>query len=91
VASKQERLYRSPSLLAAASHLLMFAWSLGSRRKLTDTSRPEATLLAQDVQIITHFLSPDTNPNGFAPRPLPVGSPTWQSSVDSSVVWAMAL
>ena len=44
-----------------------------------------------DVQIITHFLSPDANPNEFAPRPLPVGSPTWQSSLDSSVVWGKAL
>jgi hypothetical protein len=58
-------------------------------------SRPEATLFlkffGQDVQIITHFLSPNTNPNKFAPDPLPFGSPTWQSSFDSSVVWAKAL
>jgi hypothetical protein len=58
-------------------------------------SRPEATLFTtyfgRDFQIITHFLSPDTNPNGNAPSPLPFGSPTWQSSVDSSVVWAKAL
>ena len=58
-------------------------------------SRPEATLFTKffgfDVQIITHFLSPDTNPNGDAPNPLPVGSPTWQSSLDSSVVWAKAI
>jgi hypothetical protein len=63
------------------------AWSV--------TSRPEATLftnfLGRDFQIITHFLSPDTNPNGNAPSPLPFGSATWQSSVDSSVVWAKAL
>ena len=56
-----------------------------------NSSRPEATLFGQDVQIITHFLSPDTNPNEFAPSPLPVGSPTWQSSLDSSAVWAKAL
>ena len=35
-------------------------------------ARPEATLFTsffgQDFQIITHFLSPDTNPNG-APQP----------------------
>ncbi len=58
-------------------------------------SRPEASLFASpvgpDVQIITHFLSPDTNPNEFAPNPLPFGSPTWQSFLDSSVVWAKAL
>ncbi len=55
-------------------------------------SRPEATLFTtvfgHDIQVITHFFSPDTNPNADAPSPLPVGSPTWQSSLDSSVVWA---
>jgi hypothetical protein len=60
-----------------------------------NASRPEATLFVrffgQDVQIVTHFLSPNTNPNEFAPNPLPFGSPTWQSSFDSSVVWAKAL
>jgi hypothetical protein len=58
-------------------------------------SRPEATLFVRlfghDVQIMTHFLSPNTNPNEFAPIPLPFGSPTWQSSLDSSMVWAKAL
>lgn len=58
-------------------------------------SRPEATLFTrlfgQDIEIITHFLSPDTNPNEFAPNPLPFGSPTWQSSLDSSAVWAKVL
>ena len=55
-------------------------------------SRPQATLFASDhgqsAQIMTHFLSPDSNPNEFAPRPLPFGSATWQSSLDSSKVWA---
>src|SRR5215813_5879970 len=60
-----------------------------------NNARPEATLFTsvfgQDVQIITHFLSPDTNPNEFAPKPLPFGSATWQSSVDRSKVWAQVL
>jgi len=30
----------------------------------------------------------DTHPNGIAPKPLPFGSVTWQSSFDSSKVWA---
>jgi Protein of unknown function (DUF3455) len=55
-------------------------------------ARPEATLFTtvfgQDFQIITHFLSPDTNPNEAAPNPVPFGSATWQSSFDSSKVWA---
>ena len=55
-------------------------------------ARPEATLfqkfLGQDVQVITHFLSPDTNPNENAPNPIPFGSATWQSSFDTSKVWA---
>lgn len=58
-------------------------------------ARPEATLFqnifAQTFQIITHFLSPDTNPNDAAPNPLPFGSATWQSSLDSSKVWAAVL
>lgn len=55
-------------------------------------ARPEATLfttfLGLQVEIITHFLSPDTHPNEFAPNPLPFGNATWQSSLDSSKVWA---
>jgi len=58
-------------------------------------ARPEATLfqrfLGQDIQIITHFLSPDANPNEAAPDPLPFGSATWQSSLDTSKVWAAVL
>lgn len=58
-------------------------------------ARPEATLFQSvfgvDFQIITHFLSPDTNPNQSAPNPLPFGSATWQSSLDSSKVWAQVL
>jgi hypothetical protein len=58
-------------------------------------ARPEATLFTsffgQEVEIITHFLSPDTNPNEFAPNPVPFGSATWQSSLDSSKVWAQVL
>ncbi len=57
-----------------------------------NNARPEATLFVrifgQEFQIITHFLSPDTNPNSNAPTPLPFGSATWQSSLDSSKVWA---
>jgi hypothetical protein len=58
--------------------------------------RPEATLFAdlfgQPLQIITHFLSLDANPNQFAPNPVaPGGNATWQSSFDSSKVWAVAI
>jgi len=58
-------------------------------------ARPEATLFTsvfgQDIQIITHFLSPNTNPNRFAPDPLPFANATWQSSLDSSKVWAQTV
>src|SRR5215472_16737930 len=58
-------------------------------------SRPQATLFqsvfGQDVQIATHFLSPDANPNDAAPSPLSFGSATWQSSLDTSRVWAQVL
>lgn len=57
-----------------------------------NSARPEATLFTNifgaAVQIITHFLSPDTNPNENAPNPVPFGSATWQSSFDTSKVWA---
>jgi hypothetical protein len=61
-----------------------------------NSSRPQATLFTTlfgsfSQQILTHFLSPDTNPNQFAPSPLPFGSPTWQSSLDSSVIWGNKL
>lgn len=58
-------------------------------------ARPEATLFTtvfgQSIQIITHFLSPNTKPNKFAPDPLPFGNATWQSSFDSSKVWAQVV
>lgn len=62
-----------------------------------DAARPQATLFLTlfgnfSQQILTHFLSPDTNPNpATAPNPLPFGSPTWQSSLDSSAVWGNKL
>ena len=55
-------------------------------------ARPDATLFQEfagyEFQIITHFLSPNTNPKDTVPRPLPFGNATWQSSLDSSKVWA---
>lgn len=58
---------------------------------MVNSPRPEATLFTtffgKDVQIITHFLSPDTHPNALLPNP-PFGNATWQSSFDSSRVWA---
>jgi hypothetical protein len=60
-----------------------------------NTARPQATLFTNifgdAVQILTHFLSPYTTPNPSAPSPLPYGSPTWQSSFDSSKVWGQTL
>jgi hypothetical protein len=40
------------------------------------------------VQIITHFLSPVVNPSDIGPKPPRFGDATWQSSFDSSRVWA---
>jgi len=61
-----------------------------------NSSRPQATLFLTffgnfSQQILTHFLSPDANPNQYAPSPIPFGSPTWQSSFDSSVIWGNKL
>ncbi|HSS96927.1 MAG TPA: DUF3455 domain-containing protein, partial [Terriglobales bacterium] len=59
-------------------------------------ARPEATLFVDffghPIQIITHFASVDTSPNGNAPKPVSLsGNATWQSSFDSSKVWASAV
>lgn len=55
--------------------------------------RPEATLFTNvfgaPIEIITHFLSFNENPNTPDPPPLS-GNATWQSSLDSSRVWAKA-
>jgi hypothetical protein len=60
-----------------------------------NNARPEATLTQNifglDIQIITHFLSPDTNPNENAPNPVAFGNATWQSSFDTSKVWAQTV
>lgn len=58
-------------------------------------ARPEATLFQSvfgvDFQVTTHFLSSNTHPNGAVPGPVPFGNATWQSSLDSSRVWAQVL
>lgn len=72
------------------------AWTSPMGSTPVNSSRPQATLSVTlfgnfKQQILTHFLSPNTNPNQFAPSPLPFGSPTWQSSIDSSVIWGNKL
>ena len=56
------------------------------------TARPEATLFADlagaQFQIITHFQSINANPKQGVTPPLS-GNATWQSSLDSSRVWAV--
>ena|SRR5438874_2036746 len=59
------------------------------------TARPEATLFAnffgQPVQIITHFASINANPSDPT-KPVSLGgNATWQSSFDTSKVWAAAV
>src|SRR5438309_215073 len=57
-----------------------------------NNARPEATLFTNlfgaAFQIITHFLSPVENPNDIGPKPPRFGDATWQSSLDTSKVWA---
>jgi hypothetical protein len=57
-------------------------------------ARPEATLFytpgAHTFQIVTHFLSPNEKPVDPT-RPVPFGNATWQSSIDTSRVWAAVL
>lgn len=70
--------------------------STGGTSWTINPARPEATLFTkffgQDVQIITHFASIDANPNQNATLPVPKGgNATWQSSFDTSKVWAKAV
>jgi hypothetical protein len=47
-------------------------------------------LFGQPFQIITHFASIDEHPNKKAPNPVSLsGNATWQSSLDTSRVWAV--
>jgi hypothetical protein len=59
-----------------------------------NNARPEATLFTdvfgQPVQIITHFQSINENPLPGVTVPLS-GNATWQSSFDTSKVWASAI
>jgi hypothetical protein len=68
--------------------------STGGTSWTINPARPEATLFAtffgQPVQIITHFASVVANPNGKLPVALG-GNATWQSSFDTSKVWAAVL
>jgi hypothetical protein len=70
--------------------------STGGTSWTINAARPEATLFTkffgQDVQIITHFTSINAVPNGNATLPVPLsGNATWQSSFDTSKVWATAV
>jgi hypothetical protein len=57
------------------------------------TARPEATLFTdlfgQQFQIITHFQSINANPKKTVTSVPLSGNATWQSSLDSSRVWAV--
>jgi uncharacterized protein DUF3455 len=69
--------------------------STGGTSWTVNGARPEATLTTPlfglPVQIITHFTSIDDNPNRNASLPVSLGgNATWQSSFDTSKVWASA-
>src|SRR5215471_11457481 len=68
--------------------------STGGTSWTINPARPEATLFTkffgQDVQIITHFASINANPKEGVSVPLS-GNATWQSSFDTSKVWAKAI
>jgi hypothetical protein len=69
--------------------------SNGGTSWTVNNARPEATLFTdvfgQPVQIITHFASIDAYPNANATLPVSLsGNATWQSSFDTSKVWATA-
>jgi hypothetical protein len=68
--------------------------STGGTSWTVNPARPEATLstnlFGQPVQIITHFASINANPKKDVLVPLG-GNATWQSSFDTSKVWAAAV
>jgi hypothetical protein len=68
--------------------------STGGTSWTVNNPRPEATLFTdvfgQPVEIITHFTSINENPLPGVSVPLS-GNATWQSSFDSSKVWAKAI
>ena len=68
--------------------------STGGTSWTINPARPETTLFAkffgQDVQIITHFTSINEGPKEGVVPPLS-GNATWQSSFDSSRIWAKAI
>jgi hypothetical protein len=68
--------------------------STGGTSWTVNPARPEATLFAdffgQPIQIITHFASINANPKENVTVPLS-GNATWQSSFDTSKVWAAAV
>jgi hypothetical protein len=69
--------------------------STGGTSWTVNPARPEATLFTnvfgQPVEIITHFASINENPNQNGANPPSLsGNATWQSSFDSSKVWAKA-
>ena len=88
----------------AGNHLFLAGHAFGSQGYVclpkdgsvswtVNGARPEATLFAsvfgEPVQVITHFLSHDDNPNDPT-LPVAFGNATWQSSFDTSKVWASA-
>ena len=68
--------------------------STGTTSWTINAPRPEATLFTtffgQSIQIITHFTSINANPKPDVTVPLS-GNATWQSSFDTSKVWAAAV
>ena len=68
--------------------------STGDTSWTVNPARPEATLFTnifgQPFQIITHFASINANPKENVTVP-PGGNATWQSSLDTSKVWATAV
>ena len=68
--------------------------SAGGTSWTLNPPRPEATLFTsffgQSIQIITHFTSINANPKPDVAVPLS-GNATWQSSFDTSKVWAAAV
>ena len=64
---------------STCTKIKLFPNTLNNTQMAVYTYTGNCNVFGAPVQIITHFLSPDLNPNGNAPDPLPLGgNVTWQ-------------
>jgi hypothetical protein len=73
-----------PFLLASAEGTQNYVCVPSAKSFVWAFFGPQATLFDSDQQVMTHFLSPNPDEDGAARA-------TWQHSVDTSTIWAVAI